>query len=183
MKTKTHIGNVTIVLNKRSESAVICTALVLKAPKSKADSKRKRKRVGYGLWVPPGGATEAFDKSQKHAAQRELWEETGISLPLKTFCKVGVLKGFIGSTVKPLWIVHLYLAKTFGPAMKLIPGPGLLKAEWFLVSKLPFDRMLTGDKDWIPRIIKGEKLLVQVFSTGETNAIKTWSIKKVRSFN
>ena len=157
--------------------------LLLKAPKNKDDSRRKRKRVGYGLWVPPGGGTESFDKSQKHAAQRELLEETGLLFPLSSFRKVGILKGFLDDTGRPTWLVHLYLVMTKGLNIPIIPGEGLTKARWFPASKLPFDRMLAGDKDWIPKIIVGDKLIVSVYSTGETNAIKTWRIKRVKSFN
>jgi ADP-ribose pyrophosphatase YjhB (NUDIX family) len=182
MKTKPkHIGNVTLVLDQNGASKRLL--LVLKPPKSKADDKRKRKRVGAGLWVPPGGGTEALDKSQKHAAQRELREETDLQYPLRSFRKVGVLKGYNGSADELIWLVHLYLVIKNSDKQHPVVGDGVRKLKWFPISRLPFKHMLTGDRDWIPRIIKGDKLMIQIVFNKDESDIKSKLIKNIRSFN
>ncbi|MDE1974971.1 MAG: NUDIX domain-containing protein [Patescibacteria group bacterium] len=182
MKAPRHIGNVTLVLKSDGPSKRLL--LVLKPPKSKADDKRKRKRVGAGLWVPPGGGTEPTDKSQKHSAQRELLEETGLRYPIKNFRKVGVLKGFNGSENDLLWLVHLYLlVKPSSDAQQPIPGDNVIKAKWFPTSSLPFKRMLTGDRDWIPRIVNGEMLSIMIVFNENGSDVRSKSVKPVRSFN
>jgi 8-oxo-dGTP pyrophosphatase MutT (NUDIX family) len=181
MKTAKHIGNVTLVLDRNGASKRLL--LVLKPPKSKADAKRKRKRVGAGLWVPPGGGTEAFDKSQKHAAQRELREETALQYPLRSFQKVGVLKGYNGSADELLWLVHLYLVIKNSDKQHPVAGDNVLKLKWFPTSRLPFKRMLTGDRDWIPRIIKGDKLMIQIVFNKDESDVKSKLVKRIRSFN
>jgi 8-oxo-dGTP pyrophosphatase MutT (NUDIX family) len=183
MKTKPkNIGNVTLVLDTASH-ANRRLLLVLKAPKDKADAKRKRKRVGAGRWVPPGGGTEPFDKSQKHAAQRELREETKLRFPLKVFRKVGVLEGYNGSADELLWLVHLYLIVVNGIKQRIVPGHKLLESRWFPISRLPFRQMLTGDRDWIPRIINGEKLVIKIVFDKDESNVKSKAVKPIRSFN
>ncbi len=43
-------------------------------------------RVGHpGFWQSVTGSIDEADKSLRHTAQREVWEETGIEAPLKAF--------------------------------------------------------------------------------------------------
>ncbi len=183
MKTPKHVGNVTIVLRKGVGSKPTQILLGLKPPKNKADDKRNRKRVGADKWVPPGGGTESGDKSQKHAAQRELLEETGLNFSLSSFKKVGMLRGYNGSVEQPLWLVHIYLVTTASQALGPTAGPGLVKLQWFGVSRLPFNKMLTGDRDWIPRVIKGEKLTIKIVFSEDESDVTAKTIRTVRSFN
>lgn len=135
------------------------------------------------MWVPPGGGTEFSDKSQKHAAQRELREETGLRLPLKAFRKAGALKGHNGSADELLWLVHIYLVADDCDERRLVLGHDLTELRWFPVSRLPFKRMLTGDRDWIPKIINGEKLMIDIVFDENESDVKSKSIRTVRSFN
>lgn len=183
MKMPRHTGNVTIVLREPIGRNPAQILLGLKPPKNKADDGRKRKRVGAGKWVPPGGGTESGDKSQKHAAQRELLEETGLSFPLSAFRKVGALRGYNGSANHLLWLVHIYTVTTGRLKQKPIPGPGLVKLRWFMASRLPFEKMLTGDRDWIPRIIQGQKLAIKIVFSKDESDVTAKTIKTVRSFN
>lgn len=184
MKTPQHTGNVTIVLRRPADRKPVHILLGLKPPRNKSDARRKRKRIGCNLWVPPGGGTESYDKSQKHAARRELEEETNLRFPLSAFRKVGVLKGYNGSVEKLLWLVHIYLVTTTdNPHQDPVPGQGLLELRWFAKSNLPFDRMLTGDRYWIPRIIAGKKLKIKIVFREDESDVMAIIVKIIRSFN
>ena len=154
-----------------------------KRPKGKKDAKRKRKRIGIGRWVPPGGATESNDKSQKHAAQRELRQETGLVFPLKSFQKGGVLRGYINSTDMPTWLVHIYLVDASAAKQTFVPNEEYVEMRWFPLSELPFEKMLQGDRDWLPKIVKGQKLSIRIVAN--ENADKAFSIviEPISSFN
>ncbi|MFA6554552.1 MAG: NUDIX domain-containing protein [Candidatus Paceibacterota bacterium] len=161
MKNKTNVGNVIIVLDKPLGRDDVRILLGRKGPRKKSDDKRKRKRVGIGCWVPPGGGTESDDKSQKHSARRELLEETGFLFPLKSFKKVGVMRVFLSDIL--IWVVHIYLVDTTDPNLDYAIGEDdgeYLDMRWFSLEKLPFAKMLEGDGDWLPRIMKGEKLSI-----------------------
>ena len=174
MKIKTHIGNVAVILNSPVGKPENSLLLGLKRPKNKSDNKRKRRRIGIGRWVLPGGVTKCSDKSQKHAVQREVCEETGLLFPLQSFRKAGVLRGYINSPDTPQWLVHIYLVidltgRTITPNKKEYTA-----MKWFPLSKLPFDKMLQGDREWLPRIARGEKLSIKI--RANENADKAFSI-------
>jgi 8-oxo-dGTP pyrophosphatase MutT (NUDIX family) len=181
MKNKAHVGNVTLIVDKPTGHPEALILLGRKRPKRKSDDKRKRKKVGSGLWVPPGGGTKISDRSQKHGARREVQEETGLLFPLHHFHKVGILKGFFDGRLE--WIVHLYMVTTGDSAATLSPNEEYTDMRWFPVMLLPFDQMLPGDEDWMPRILKGQKLSIQIYCDGKDDLFVSSSIKKINSFN
>ncbi len=52
-----------------------------------------------------------------------------------------------------------------------MPGPvepaetDEIRPEWFPIASLPFDRMWDDGKDWLPRVLAGERLRA-IFSYG-----------------
>jgi 8-oxo-dGTP pyrophosphatase MutT (NUDIX family) len=182
MKTSLNVGNVTLVLRQPHGASEPQLLLGLKRPKDKRDGKRKRERIGKGKWVPPGGGTEAEDKSQKHSAQRELLQETGILLPLSSFRKMGTLKGYLDGSAIPTWLVHIYCADVHD-SCQFVTNEEYTTMSWFPTSKLPFDEMLEGDRKWIPRIINNEKLSIKIVANGNADKASSVIIQQIRSFN
>jgi len=182
MKEKTHVGNITLVVRwpTGKEPELL---LGLKRPKKKSDAKRKRKKVGSGLWVPTGGGTEAADRSQKHSAQRELLQESRLFFPLKSFKKVGTLRGYFGSTKRPHWLVHVYLVITDDPNLTAVPNEEYTKMGWFTLAKLPWKKMLEGDRDWLLRAAQGQKLAVEVFFDQSGEKLIAVVVRRIASFN
>jgi 8-oxo-dGTP diphosphatase len=183
MKTQTHIGNVILVVKKQDGSKTPLLLLGKKRPKKKADAKRKRKKVGSGKQVPPGGGREPIDKSQKHGAQRELSQESGLSFPLRAFKKMGTLRGYIVPSKTPIWLVHLYSVDAGHLEQKLVPNEEFSEMGWFPVNKLPFKEMLTGDRTWMPRMLKGEKLSIRIGFDRTTDRMLWCVVKTIKSFN
>ena len=183
MKTQTHIGNVVLILDKPIGHPRLRVLMGHKRPKDERDDKRSRQRIGIDRWVPPGGGTELTDKSQKHGAQREVCQETGLRFPLRSFRKAGVLKGYAASVAKPLWLVHIYTVHAPPDDQEFIPNEEYVEMHWFRLSELPFERMLPGDRQWIPKVAKGQRLSIKI--TGNHNEIDVFSIKMkpIRSFN
>lgn len=182
MKITTHVGNVSIVLDRTIGRDNPRILMGRKRPKEDEDQKRKRKRVGVGRWVPPGGATENDDKSQKHAAQRELRQETGLVFPLKSFQKAGVLRGYKGSADTPTWLVHIYLVDASLVDGEFVPNEEYVEMRWFHLSELPFEKMLQGDKDWLPKIVNGQKLSIRIVANKIANENFSIKITPIRSF-
>lgn len=178
MKTKPHVGNVTLILDGPIGNPGVNLLLGRKRPKRKSDAKRKRQKVGCGLFVPPGGGTEPEDKSQKHAAQREVLQETGLRLPLNAFRKAGTLRGYMEDG-RPIWFVHLYLVSIQHAEPRVIPGEEFTEIKWFPATRLPFHEMLSGDKDWIPEIIQGKKISVRIVFDYDTDIAKEVIVKEI----
>jgi 8-oxo-dGTP diphosphatase len=185
MKKAIFVGNVTILLDVSAVHNEFDPVILLgrKKPKGKDDDHRKRKRIGIGRWVPPGGATELDDKSQKHSAQRELQQETGLSYPLRKFKKVGVLRGYVDSGKTFNWLVNIYLVNSDRPQRALKPNEEYVKMHWFHLSKLPFNGMLRGDREWLPRIVRGEKLSIRIVRYGSIDRPTSITITPIKSFN
>lgn len=183
MKIATHIGNVTIVLDRPHGQNNPLILMGHKRPKEKKDEKRKRKRIGADRWVPPGGATENDDTSQKHAAQRELRQETGLDFPLKSFRKVGVLRGYINSTDIPTWLVHIYMVDASVKEQVCVPNEEYVEMRWFPLSKLPFEKMLQGDRNWLPKIARGQKLSIRIVANENADKAFSINIRPINSFN
>jgi 8-oxo-dGTP pyrophosphatase MutT (NUDIX family) len=183
MKNATHIGNATLVLKRFGEHQEPHILMGLKRPKDKEDDKRKRKRIGIGLWVPPGGGTESDDKTQKHAAQREVCQETGLLFPLRSFHKAGVLRGYLDSSNVPTWLVHLYTVDVRDFNQLIVPNEEYVEMRWFPLSRLPFRKMLQGDKKWLPRLAKGEKLLIKLVKDKNKNNAFSITTIPIKSFN
>jgi 8-oxo-dGTP pyrophosphatase MutT (NUDIX family) len=183
MKNKTHIGNVTLVLSGKSGDSGKFLLLGLKRPKKKSDNKRKRKKVGSGRWVPPGGGTEPSDKSQKHSARREVFEEMGLHFPLASFKRMGTLWGYEAPSKIPIWKVYLYVVEAKGLPSEIAPNEEYTAVKWFPIKKLPFDKMLTGDRKWIPRLIRGDKLSIRITFHDDEGKVSSCVIKDIKSFN
>ncbi len=183
MKTKTHVGNVTLILDRPIWQRTTRVLLGLKRKKRKGDEKRTRKVVGSGKFVPPGGATEPTDKSQKHSAQREVLQETGIFIPLRCFRKVGILRGYINDNPTPLWLVHIYLANIGRIDKIFAPNEEYEKMCWFFAHSLPHDQMLSSDKYWMYRLLTGEKLSIRIRYKDNTDKETSVYIRPISSFN
>lgn len=181
MKTATYTGNVIIVFDASHGRDDPLILLGRKKPKKKIDDeKRSRKKIGQGLWVPPGGATEPSDKSQKHAAQRELREEAGLVFPQRSFRKAGILRGYADLSADPLWLVHIYIVDATYLGQLILPNEEYEDMHWFHLTLLPFDKMFSGDSDWLPRVVKGEKLSIKVLNRINSNDAVLVSLEPTR---
>ena len=174
MKTKPkHIGNVILAYDRPKDQRGARLFLVKKERRNKKDIRRKRKRVGIGKRVPPGGAYKPSDPSQRHAAQRELWEETGNSwwIPIGSLHKVAELEGYEPRPDSPQswrrarlkWVVHIYetvIPDHLHGSFRL--SKGIVEAGWHPARRLPWREMINGDRFWLPRLVKGQKLRIKV---------------------
>jgi 8-oxo-dGTP pyrophosphatase MutT (NUDIX family) len=170
MKThKPHLGTLVLALDAFRLDPRRRLFLGLKPPETAVDKCRRRRKVGCDLWVPPGGGIEKIDKSPRHCAQRELFEEAGWRLPLNRFSKIGRLEGYFGSarsewqTARLKWIVHIY-SVTVPPELKdgFICGDGFVKVRWFPIDCLPFHRMIDSDKVWLPQLVGPHHLVIKL---------------------
>lgn len=192
-KISHHVGNLILAFDRSKSNSRTRLFLVQKEPKNKDDDQRKRKRVGIGRWVPPGGGREDFDHSQKHAAKRELWEESGEKwkIPVGDLRRVGLLQGYdadkrfprIWNRARLKWIVHIYetvipkdICNRFGLSK------GIVNAGWFPITALPWDKMMRSDKYWLPLLISGQQLLVKVLFDYDTGRAIDYDLK-IREFS
>jgi 8-oxo-dGTP pyrophosphatase MutT (NUDIX family) len=176
MNAHTHIGNITLILDGPVGGQNTCILLGTKRPKQKADERRKRKKVGSGYMVPPGGATKPSDKSQKHAAQREVREETGLTFPLAAFKKVAILRGYFDEGA-PTWLVHIYMVSDIMVPQPVKPNEEFQNMGWYLIYDPPFGSMMSGDLLWLPQLLKGQKLSIRLRFAGDTDKVVSHTLQ------
>ena len=100
-----------------------------------------------GEWALPGGFLDVDeDKTIVHTAQRELKEETGLKLPLKSFKEVGSFSDYKRDPrERVITIAHYALVKL----TQVQADTDADKAEWFSWSDIPH---LAFDHDKILRV-------------------------------
>jgi len=110
----------------------------------------KKHGFGAGQWNGFGGKVEAGETIEK-ATARELEEEAGIVS--SEISKVGVLEFSFESEPKVLE-VHIYRATEFeGEPIE----SDEMRPQWFHVDEIPFDKMWSDDKYWMPLLLEGKK--------------------------
>lgn len=135
------------------------------------------KLVGYG-----GIYEKGKDKSIKAAALRELEEETAGVKALK-IKKAGIVTFHNldeEKKEKSLFIVHVFLATDWRGEPKETEEMGA--GIWYPVNRLPLSKLPAADKAWLPRVLRGEKIIGEVWQEkGQSNVLRA-KYKAVKKF-
>jgi 8-oxo-dGTP diphosphatase len=114
----------------------------------------KKTGLGTGKIVALGGHVEERE-SAAEAAAREVTEESGIHVAADSLSEAAHIT-FLFPTC-PAWdmTVEVFTAGTWrGEAAETDE----IRPEWFPVADLPFERMWDDGKQWVPRVLAGERL-------------------------
>lgn len=123
---------------------------------------RKAKKIGEGCWCGYGGGIDEGE-TELQANKREIKEESGVDIDTRSLKKVAIVdfhntKSDGGNFVCR---VHVYLAEKWTGVPK--ETDEMLTPAWFDVDNLPFEEMMPADKDWIPYIFQGNKIIAKAF--------------------
>lgn len=106
--------------------------------------------VMKGKWNFPGGKIDEGE-TQEESTAREVLEETGLTV--RDLAKVGDLEFYDNKEV--FFSVEVYRAGSFSGALRETEE-GILR--WFDTSSLPFDRMSSADRFWVPHVMEGRSV-------------------------
>lgn len=95
---------------------------------------------GHGTWAAPGGHLE-FGETPTLCASRELFEETGITVPAQDFQFIGITNDIFSD--KHYVTLH-YSAKNITATPKIMEPTKCAKWQWFNPSKLPTPLFLSA---------------------------------------
>ncbi len=160
---------------KNKPDKVFTNCFVLDSNASKILLGMKKLRFGAGWWNGFGGKVRK-DENIESAAKRELKSESGLTaINLE---KIGVLK--FRFKVKPmLFECYIFVA---GGKGKLRETPEM-RPEWFDVQLIPYHQMWSGDKLWLPFVLKKQKFLGEIFyDSPEGNNVLDCKISLVENF-
>jgi 8-oxo-dGTP pyrophosphatase MutT (NUDIX family) len=131
---------------------------------------RKGADIGEQTVNGPGGKLDP-GQTLESCAIAETQEETGITLLPEHLRQAGIVTFHNGN--RSVWEVHVYLAEGFGgepiDTEEMVAGPG---GWWYAIDQLPFERMLSSDREWMPRLLDGERLRVEVYQNEDAHVLE-----------
>jgi len=114
---------------------------------------RKKRGLGAGKINAPGGKLDPGETAQQ-AAERELTEEVGVTVPDSRYC--GEL--FFEFTDGLRLHVAVFAASAFsGEPIETDEAAPL----WFPVDAIPYDEMWADDAVWIPHMLAGRTFILR----------------------
>lgn len=112
----------------------------------------KKRGFGAGKWNGFGGKVEAGEGIEE-AARREMHEESGILVGSLT--KVACLI-FVFENDEKVLRVHAFETR------ECVEGSPVetdeMRPKWYSEDELPLDGMWVDDREWLPRVLQGERL-------------------------
>jgi 8-oxo-dGTP diphosphatase len=120
---------------------------------------KKTGEIGLGTLNGPGGRIEPGE-TVTGCVIRETKEEFGITLFRSLLIPVGTITSFVDA--KPFARVYLFWAHVWKGSPteteSMIP-------QWVRMPQLPYDRMLSGDRHWMPRALARKRFNADVHYT------------------
>lgn len=123
---------------------------------------RKMAKIGAGCWMGYGGGIEA-DETPRQAAVRELREESGVSVKPEELESVAILEceNYPADRAPFFCRVHVFLARTW--VGKPQTTAEMADPTWWSVGDLPLAGMMPADPFWLPLVLEGKKLRVEIY--------------------
>jgi ADP-ribose pyrophosphatase YjhB (NUDIX family) len=132
----------------------IIMTLTLIRDKDKILLALKKRGFGMGRWNGFGGKIEVGE-SLEEAAQRETFEES--NLAVKNLEPVAVID--FSWQNKPEQIeMHVFKATDFSGELQESEE---MKPAWFTLAEIPYDKMWSDDKYWLPLFLQDKKFTAE----------------------
>lgn len=122
----------------------------------------KARKIGVGCWNGYGGGIEP-NETPEQSALRELDEESGIKGDPSQLEKCGVV--IFNNTKEDgkefVCKMHVYFLRN--TTAEVSTTEEMLTPKWFDKNELPYNNMMPADKDWVPYVMRGEKIQAEAW--------------------
>jgi 8-oxo-dGTP pyrophosphatase MutT (NUDIX family) len=122
----------------------------------------KAKKIGQGRWNGYGGGIDG-EETPEQSILRELAEEAKITASADSLEKVAIVDfhntnsdGF-AFTCR----VHVYFVSQWEGEPQ--ETEEMLKPTWFKKDSLPLDGMMPADREWLPVVLTGKKIIAEAY--------------------
>jgi 8-oxo-dGTP pyrophosphatase MutT (NUDIX family) len=139
----------------------------------------KKKGFGKGKYNGFGGKPKEGE-SLEQAAARELEEEAGLRAgKIRKVAELTFLFPHVPAGKKWDQLVHVFLVDEWDGEPK---ESREMRPEWFSFAEIPYGRMWQDDKEWLPLVLKGEKLRARFAFAEDNERIESMGMEWVRDF-
>lgn len=135
----------------------------------------KKRGFGAGTWGGFGGKQQE-DETPEEAANRELFEETELTVEEKDLKKMGeIIVRFPFSPEeenKEIFVNAFVTEKWIGvpkESEEMIP-------KWFPLNAIPFSKMWECDRHWTPLVLEGRKVRADFYFAEDNKSIASKKI-------
>ena len=133
----------------------------------------KKRGFGVGKYNGVGGKVE-LGETIEDAARREIFEEIGVQAgELEKAAVIRFYFPLVPSDKHWNQEVHVYFVNNWEGEPRESEE---MAPQWFNSQEVPFDKMWSDDKYWLPRVLKGEKVSAE-FSFGEDESVTGYKIE------
>lgn len=119
---------------------------------------KKMKNIGKGCWNGYGGGIEPGETPEQ-AMIRELWEEAEVAAQPTALEKVAIMSFHNTKTDGRTFVcrVHIYLLRQWEGDFRSTEE--MANPTWFDRQTLPLGGMMPADREWVPIILSGRKII------------------------
>jgi 8-oxo-dGTP pyrophosphatase MutT (NUDIX family) len=128
----------------------------------------KKDGFGAGKYVGFGGKIEPGEMIAE-AAERELWEEAGLRVPLDELRAAGRLTFLFPA--RPDWdhLVHVFTTTSWQGQPR---ESSEITPVWFPIDRIPYHRMWDDASYWLRQILDGEKIEARFVYDDDNEKVK-----------
>jgi ADP-ribose pyrophosphatase YjhB (NUDIX family) len=119
----------------------------------------KTRNIGKDRWNGYGGGVELEDKSVMDCLKREILKECEVEIQEKSTEEVAIIDFHNTKSDGEIFVckVHVFFIKEWTGTPR--ESEEMASPTEFDFDKLPFDKMMLADKEWLPIVLAGEKLI------------------------
>ncbi len=132
----------------------------------------KKRGFGMGKWNGFGGKVDRGETIEE-AAKRELFEESGLTA--HSIEKMGVIDFCWQGKEEDILEVNIFKSTDFSGFSVETEE---MKPEWFNKDKIPFEKMWSDDKYWLPLLLENKKFKGK-FIFNDSNDVLEYTLHKI----
>lgn len=136
----------------------------------------KKRGFGEGKWNGVGGKIEAGETIEQ-ATVREADEEIGVAILPEDLKRVATIDFAFQDKPELNQRVHTFFTTRWEGEPKESEE---MRPAWYAYEEIPYSAMWVDDREWLPRVLKGERLAARFLFTSDGSAILE---KEIQAFS
>jgi len=166
----------------RKEKVLLNATLCFPVKEDKILLALKMKKIGQGCWNGYGGGIDDGETPEQSII-RELEEEAKVKAFPNALEKVAIIDFRNTKTDGNVFVcrVHIFLLHQWKGDFQ--PTDEMANPTWFKKKKLPLCKMMPADREWLPIVLAGKKIIGEVeYGPFQKTLLKKVKLQYIDSF-